>query len=528
MKIALKLALAIAVAALMSQPAAAEWFAHGNYEPDTPYDTAQWMWQDAPGSATNRLYFSVISGYNAAVISFGKPTINPNVGVIHTRTETPTLEIQHGFLGVWVDCNKDGYMGHFESALREYSSALLTDKSLCPETPGPTTSWTAGAHNYNGWVSEYVPIIDASTNFDARAYVDPDAHIWGDFDRPDEHPLERNCPTTSFPRGALQTTGGVLSYLDCRMDILGPSNFVMESIGDPLDLTFSDEDNASTGRLGQVWLWGDPSTDRAAVSAVDCDETPTSVGPVDIRTPAPTLLPASNDPTRISVGGQVNQTHEELAPNDDCDTSNDGGREVMEFGIFSIEDADFNSVNPNRKTEANWNFNVAPAQRGAAPFIAGPSSGRSGIPQDAGTGIGGTHWLSDSIWTKFGPRTVRYDLDSSSVDIAGAYWLSFYAQVGTATTGRNFVAPGSGSGEYGSWACGDHTSGIHEGWNCDVDAWYRNLDGSVPYNIYDLAKPGWLYQFRDVDCYDGAIEDLGVGTQPAYYGEAACPARPTS
>lgn len=519
MELRTKVALSLALTLMFASTATAQWYMHGGYEPDTPYDTRDWIWQDAPGSATDRVYFGVISGYNAAVISFGKPTINPNVGLLRTHVETPTLEVQHGFLGVWVDCNGDGYMGLAESALREYSSALLGNSARCPPHTGPTTSWLPGQYNYNGWVSEYIPIVDAAINFDARTYVDPAARVWGDFDEPDKRPIERNCPTTSFPRGGLSTSGGILNYFDCRMDIYGPANLAFGAIGDPAALSFADEDDGNSGRLGQFWVYGPHDSQNAGVKTVDCSEAPiVSVQTVEIRTPRPQV----GDLSRMSVGGQLNQTNEEWV--DDCNPTNDDGHEFTEFGIFGVEDAEFSSVNPNNKTKANWNFRVAGAQRGGTPFLVGPLSGKAGAPQDAGTGIGGTHWLSDSLWTKFGPRTVRYDLDSGQVGLARAYWLSFYATVGTATK-DSFRLPSGSSGTYGAFACEGHTSGIRQGWNCDVNLWYRNLDGTYPQNapLANLAKPGWKYQMRDVDCYDGRIGAAGVGVGAAYYGEEPCP-----
>ncbi|HET6403327.1 MAG TPA: hypothetical protein VFH78_01665 [Candidatus Thermoplasmatota archaeon] len=512
MKLAGRTLIALALVALLTGSATATWYSFGTFEPDTSYDSEAWMWQEPPQPGQQRVYFNVLTTGFSATPS-GRPAANPNVGLLHMQVETVTLERHAGYLGVWVDCNGDGYIGMAESGAREYSALLLLSESTCPAASGGTSAWTAGAHNYNGWVTEFIPIVMDKPMTDARHYLDPEARVWGDFHRPDEKPYQRSCPTRPFPRGTLETTGGALSYLDCRTDILGIWNDAVDLVGDPLGLRFADPDEGRSGPLGQRWLFGPESTDHAAVRTVDCSDPVTRVGPLWVRTPKPTLGPAATNPTSLTFVGQLNQTSEEWL--DDCDTSNDYGHDF--YNSFEL---DFNSVNPKNKTQANWNFELDVAARGGTPFLV-VGAGTAGIPQDGGLGIGGTRWVSDSTYTKTGPRTVRVDLDNGGAQADRAYWLTFYARVGSATLGRGFDFAATPA-TYGSWHCGSSTSGIHNGWNCDPAVWYINPDGSFHPQKSRLAHPGWTYHARDVDCYDGGIGALGVGAGAAYYGNEPC------
>jgi len=545
MKLPLKTMLLAATAALVSAPASATWYGYGTFEPNTPYDTKEWMFQDPPVSG-QRVYFNVITASQYSTVN-GKPSVNPNVGILHSQVEPAGVERHYAQLGVWLDCNGDGYIGMAETGVREYSATLLLSEEVCPPITGPVTRWTAGAHNYNGWVSELIPLSRGDSNLtDARTYRDDDIRMWGDFHRPDEKPFHRSCALFPQPRGTYHNTGGLMNYFDCRVDIIGIMNDGFAQIGDPLGFTFADEDDARTGPLGRIILGGDEDDANAAVRTRDCAANPavyvhsgdtfnqTPLGPsvpgtLQNRTASvPSFQPSAGDLSSPTLAGQVNRTMEEIGG--DCDTSNDFGHDLYAGTCWiatpCVGETDFNGVNPNNKTEADWNFGFVTGTRGTAPFSAmGPLglSGPAGAPSDGGVGFnGGSFWLSDSIWvSKTGPRSLRVDLDAGGVQIAPAYWLSFYVKLGENTTNRAFSLPG-GEGKYGSWHCGSNTSGIHNGWNCDPAVWYINPDGTFPNNKANLAHVGWDYHLRDVDCYDGRIGELGIGIQPAYYGPEAC------
>ena len=532
MHFAWKTTIAIAVAALMSAPATAEWYAFGNFEPSTTYDQST-MFVDPPNATESRVYFHVVTGTQEPLATFnGDPGGNPNVGLLRTQIEPAAIEYHDAFLGVWKDCNGDGYVGRAESALREYPSVLLTETDACPGvTADPKGPWTPGAHNYNGWVTEFIPIVkDASNAIDRRAYRDGDARVWGDFHRPDEDPFHRSCTLTPFARGTTQDTGGFVNYVDCRVDVLGNFNILVDSFGDPLGLRFSDEDDGHTGTLGRVDIFG-PEDDRHSPATVwDCSGGPAFRSGDELNeTPLGPSVPSSGhnievypvDPApgnldRPTLAGLANHT---IEGTEDCDTSNDFGHDASD-----AFEADFNGVNPKNKTEADWNFGNGGTARGApvGPAAVPGWGGFGGAPNDAGIASGGYHWTSDSVWlSKPGPRTVRVDLANGGVTIAPAYWLSFYAHVSANVTSRFQLPPGAGV--YGSWHCGDNDSGIHHGWNCDPAVWYINPDQTTFHpNKANFAHPGWTYQLRDVDCYDGRIGDSGLSVQPAFYGTEPC------
>ena len=545
MHIAWKTTITIAVAALLSAPATAEWYAYGSFEPDTQYDQGS-MFVDPPNATDARVYFTAMPTSQYGATTNGDPAINPNVALLRTQIEPVGVERHVAHLGVWMDCNGDGYIGMAEGALREYSADLLLDTTVCPAVDGaPLAQWPTGAYNYNGWVSEFIPISRGDSSMtDRRVYRDDDARVWGDFHRPDEKPFHRSCTLWPQARGTYHNTGGLINWVDCRADVIGAANDAFATIGDPLGYRFADEDDARTGALGQHDIGGDESDEHALVRTADCDAAPlvdfhsgdaaneTPLGPSvpaaaqneSFTRPSPSV--STGDPSDFTLAGQLNRTTEEWRS--DCDTSNDFGHDLYTgtcwIVVPCVGETDFNGVNPKNKLEADWNFGFTTVSRGTAPWnTVQPLGyhGPAGVAADVGIGVG-SRWISDSTWaSKTGPRSVRVDLENGGAAIAPAYWLTFYANVGTNTTSRFALPPGGGV--YGSWHCGDETSGIHNGWNCDSSIWYRNPDGTFPSDPNGiLAKVGWSYRLRDVDCFDGRIGDAGVAVEPAYYGAEPC------
>ena len=498
--------LILAVAALLVPTAASTWRAGGTHEPDTSYDTPTWMWQEAPPPGSKRIYFNVMTLTGTA------NGFTPNVALLETQNEPPTVERHFGLLGVWADCNGDGYIGYGEHAIREYPASLLVSESVCPATSGPANTWVSGAHNYNGWVSEFLHIGRTGSQ---RMYPDPQAMVWGDYHRPDEKPFHRSCALQPLPRGTTQTTGGALDYIGCRAEqrgvyILTSFNTAVDLIGDPLGLRFADESDGDSGTLGRIGTFGDDSQEYSPAYVWDCSQPMTPVGPARIGRLDPRL--GNPNPTQWSVAGFFNHTRDGLYP-DNCDWTDDRS------GGFYPED-DFLGVDPKNKTQADWNFRFAAGGRGG-PGASLISGGGAGAANDLGLTWGAhTGWSGDSVFIKQGPRLLRVDLGNPGP--APAYWLTFYANVGSDTLARGFERT-TGEGKYGSWHCGSHTTGIHNGWNCDVNTWYRNLDGSPmpPEGQYKLATPGDPYMFRDVDCYDGS-NALGIATSLPAYGSDAC------
>ncbi|HET6403199.1 MAG TPA: hypothetical protein VFH78_01025 [Candidatus Thermoplasmatota archaeon] len=506
------LLVATAALLLVAPGAASTWRVAGTFEPDTSYDSEDWMWQDAPPKGSQRIYFNGITTSRAVVLGG-----SPNVGLLETRNEAPVWEEQVVLLGVWNDCNGDGYIGMAEHAFREYSAQLLLDQSRCPATTGPAGSWTVGAHNYNGWVSELLFIGRSGTQ---RIYQDPDVRVWGDYERPDRAPVLGQCPLQPHPRGTYQSTGGMMNFVGCRLDQKGIEwmrswNQAMDEIGDPFGWSFDNEYDARSGSLGRIGTFGGEDTAYSPAYVWDCEAAPTQVGPVRVNAIDPRL--GSAPPSQWTLPAFYNHTYEGIHPLDNCDTSNDRS------GGFYVLEADYNAVNPRNKTEADWNFKFAAAGRGGPPLgtVLGP--GGAGAPADGGIGWFGssfsTVWGPDNVYgSKLGPNMIRANLEEAG--LAPAYWVTFYAFLGEKTFERKLETPGS-TGIYGSWHCGSHTTGIRNGWNCDADMWYRNADGSPYPPELPYVRPGQLYHLRDVDCYDGSTS-VGLAAGLPAYGPDPC------
>ena len=552
----------ILVAALLLVPAvSANWSSAGSYEPSTNYDTASYMFQDAPQTPGKRVYFNAFATTSTPA---GGVRVNPNVAALQSRIEPPGAEFMAATLGVWTDCNKDGYVGMAEGALREYDAALLNDATVCPPSTGPRDAWD-GNHNYNGVVTELIPIMRAENENDLRRYVDPTAAVWGDFHRPDEKPFTPTCALAPQPRGTYQSSGGVINYVDCRAAVLETMNDGFDLVGDPLGLRFGDEDDARSGTIGQFETFGSEDSSRSAVNVWDCSADAFRSGDVindtapgiydglpeeaqefrdvghDILIYSPSTQPIGNteDPT---IPGTVNHSVEGLpvslegvgdgTSDSDCDTSDDRGEDF--YGnryTFYVGEEDFSGVDPKNKRQANWNLAPVGVNRRPGDICVedvetcAPNTGTlvdSGPAGHAGDGgvnpviVAGPRWESSSIQvSKPGPSLVR------GADIAPAYWLTFYAKVGNNLTDVLTLPPSGGV--YGAPHCGLNTSGIFNGWNCDPNAWYINPDGSpMPDAQSLLARVGDRYDLRDVDCYDGST-NLGVAVGAPFYGSAPCP-----
>ncbi|HUR68218.1 MAG TPA: hypothetical protein VM370_03160, partial [Candidatus Thermoplasmatota archaeon] len=274
----------MALAGLLAVPtgAAFNWAILGTHEPDNTDDTSEFMWQDAPGSAQKRVYFAVVTTTGGESL---------NVAALGTNQEAPTEEFSYAFLGRWVDCNGDGYVGNAETAMWEYDSALLLDTSVCPPTTGNIQKWN-GQPNYNGLVSEFIPIGggNVGTDHDTRVYRDGDAAVWGDFGRATDPSTAGGgtCALTPLPRGTLASTGGIINYAGCLPRFTTRWNNVMRDgqkvLGNPLPAAdptntlgtwFEDEGDARVGNNAlDTETFGDEDSSNSAAYVFDCSATP--------------------------------------------------------------------------------------------------------------------------------------------------------------------------------------------------------------------------------------------------------------
>lgn len=537
-----------AIALLLLLPASsATWYSHGSYEPDTAMDAESGFgWDDPPAPGVrNRIYFNAFTTQTGV-------WQNPNVGAAQTRMETVGSEYQEAILGVWVDCDQDGYVGKAETLVREYPAVLLLDTSVCPPTNGPSGTWN-GQHNYNGWVTELIPIAreftpSFRTNVaDARVYRDISARVWGDAGAPDDD-LGPTCAFDALPPGSARTTGRILDHADCYLALMIETTSAREYHGlsdAPLGLA-EENSGMSTGLRtsdGKRWAGEAHPLERETLG----DENGQSMVKVfDCNGWNPTWItrhepPGSDldhlylegidvDVDSVNEGGSLAATllYYTRVPAQDTndgstpcgDTEYDNYQET--YGIVEDSTYDFyGSV----KDGANWNFRWHAQSRGSgAAFPIGP--GRAGTSSDLGieplsNACREAHcipsrWYADLATARKLPSIARADLASGTAELAHAVYRTFYAYVGSGVLSRGLATPG-GLGVYGSTACGSFTSGIHGGWQCDSDQWRETY---FEYG-FESARVGDTFQFRDVDCYDGG-NFIGVHLGVAAYGNAPC------
>ena len=104
---------AVAFAIAMLAPSvAASWRGYGSLEPDTRLDALGGFMYTGTPTGANQVYFNAIN-----TIDFAPA---PNSALLGSRLAPLTASGFTAVLGVWRDCNGDGYMGMADGALREY------------------------------------------------------------------------------------------------------------------------------------------------------------------------------------------------------------------------------------------------------------------------------------------------------------------------------------------------------------------------------------------------------------------------
>lgn len=163
--------------ALLASDASATWKAFGTAEPDSTYDSSDFMWYEPPAPGERKVYFNAFQ-------TLGYVLVNPNVGALGTRILAEPHQGDRAMLGVWQDCNGDGYVGMAETALQDYRAELLPadGQARCPPRLGEPT------HNDGVWVTELIPIgpdyDGKGRTWNPRVYYDDFAQVWGDRGRP--------------------------------------------------------------------------------------------------------------------------------------------------------------------------------------------------------------------------------------------------------------------------------------------------------------------------------------------------------
>lgn len=526
--------LAIVFAAMLASPMAlATWSSVGQVEPSTAADRNDgFMFGEAPAAHEKKnVYFNAF--FRSVDPGLGSIGVNPNVGALDTHIDATGNRMALALLGVWVDCNQDGYIGMAETAVQEYRSELLLDSSLCPPMGG--TGSEKLTHNDGTWVTELLfignprqAIPDAEpacvAGTDGRVIRDCGSRVWGDSGLPGDDGETRGgatCPISPFPRGTMQSTGGLLQYGDCQLG-LGDNWNELVLTADPSNsqgLALDDENEwRQDGHVTNHETFGDEDSSNSMATVFDCnnavvDETGPGDNRVRVYMPAPQLTNPDG-----SIAGTVNWTMEsapvEAGRNSpDCNADNDRGGDLYET---LLNEGDHEGQTPADKRQAQWDFNFVPMARGGAPGIALGAT----KPQQAAQNLGisavqifGTIWTCNCVTTgTLTPVPARTNLvvdpDAPSADPqAGAAprYFTFYAHIDPSVIATSaLVVPNPGA-TYGAAWCQGATSGVIKGFNCDANLWNMNGDGSAPKDRALKAFPGLVYQLRDIDCYDSSV-----------------------
>ncbi|MEA3202043.1 MAG: hypothetical protein QOE90_3471 [Thermoplasmata archaeon] len=320
----------VALCAVLCLPAGlAGWGSYGGAEPDTKFDRDQGlMWTSGPDTATDHVYFNgFVNEGSGGAVAINSPTLGSRI-----------LGVGEGayraILGVWADCNHDGFIGMGDGALIEYraevsgAANLPVDPAICPDLPDSAAN-AGKIHNHGGWITELIPIgSETPTGANARAAAnvsnyrllfDPDLKIWADKESKPETPATPFVPNDHCSSAVLTPatdgdkashTGGVIQQVVCDESRQGPT---------PNDLY----DNAYGGAPSVVGMLPRPSTlyqdggpldkpypgteqackgDPASPPKEPCDSNAFVYGETDCGGNAQTTREHVEDPTGGNVG----------------------------------------------------------------------------------------------------------------------------------------------------------------------------------------------------------------------------------
>lgn len=528
----------------------------GSAEPNTPQDRdGGYMFARAPAQGAEAIYFDVFP-------TAGDLTLDPNVAALGTRLLTPGPAQFRALLGVWADCNRDGYIGSAEGALQDYPATFVVDKVACP---------AGGWHNDGQWVSELfmIGMVDPC-EFQDAAYRDahcpgtpaffrdtrvlyaPRARVWGDVGMPGE--ASTHCPLLPLPRGATSRAGALLGAIDCHDGGLARAALASDAPGAlalldaPMPVTpLGDPQTGDAGLLQRgsndpaftlwdcsqpraMWL-ADPTGGAITGLSISDPTGGTLTGPqvlpiVGTRTifpdddgnpatpgrlrPVPTdaqgdlawtprLAPSLDDPQ-----GSYWDAAELAAdgPNGDCDptTANALGQRDVAGAI----EGDEAPGTPNQKARNDMTFTFYDGYRGLDSHV-DPTLHTENFPSDLGL-VYTRNQYGGPLWSSADTPIARPPLVRGDLSPEGPAWFTFYADFDVA----GFSIPSAGA-TYGVEACSSIGAGVPEehGWRCDPEQWWRDVGGADDMPRYSDgyargAYVGDAFILRDVDCYDDA------------------------
>ena len=532
--------------------ASADWSGRGFYEPDTARDKqGNFMWLDpytAPGNGLGRVYFSIYTsqyGYVAGTIG------NPNLATTGTAIMAYPTDF-HAILGIWKDCNGDGYIGMApEGVIADYRSELLSDTTICPpQNVNPFLPGFTPVHNDGRWVRELLVIgpdvmtaggEDTTTpNDNPWNIVDEDARIWMDFDQPEDRTY-RTCISLPYSKDNLESTGGFLRFADCHTGwaIAETATEVGKTTGMD-ELRFDDAPEDRPDQSGSILNQDNPygrESDDTMVNAWDCSQPPNSqtvsdptggqLEPVfgeDETTVNVTRAPAASPGVNPdgSPAGTINETEETTGPVGDCNRDDSGSNGYV---VHDRVDTDQEASPVARRGSDFW-FEYSEGASACTPSIAGVQvcNPQFDNPQALGLHGANSQQFGNSWYGLPGFVTSRNPYVSrDTLEPWGAMYATGYAYVNPSAVPAGALK--GGLGVYGSPHCNGLVA-LDEWWECNPDNWYVDSEGNSIQRNFQV-KVGAEYNLLDIDCYDhDLVKGDGIDGALSLVGSVACQ-RPT-
>jgi hypothetical protein len=558
----------ITIIVLTAMPlGAAGWGVKGIAEPQSHFDSVSgWMFlapDTDPNQAVAKVYFAGFATQCAETC----PGLSPNLATLGSRVQTADVNFR-AVLGVWKDCNNDGYVGLGDEGLLEYRATILDatfgDK-ICPAQPLPKTippGWMP-VHNDGQWVHELIPInwldkLSVTGDHNPFNIDDNNARVWADYGLPGDA-YSPSCPLIPVEHGTYESTGGMLHEYDCREGYQVTDTIDKEATGPLAPLSFGDaprDQGASHSLLNQQNPWGQQG-DASDAQAWDCSKpqlasetagNPDGQGWTWVNVSQPKMPPSVS--TGGSVAGTLNATGSGF---DQCNRNTFNNGDSPQGLIYRSSDdhvheggalanapyvEEYNVASTPTKVQADDNLVPTEVSRPAAPTatLTGPSG------PSAGDGFGVEEVEQDGIWAATTQWTNPFVLQKYSLQTAPVPH-TYYAYVSpTAITAFGLQLPkGSLTGTYGAEACGTIVGyNPATNWQCDPTQWYINslgqnidptntrlgkdpnappgtdcvVNGDTHGCIHYGARVGWAYNLLDVQCNDQSIDALrgaGVG-----------------
>jgi hypothetical protein len=544
----------ILLAALLAAPTvAATWYAKGTSEPDTDLDWNDGWLPKNPDTtptlatgigATRPIYFNAFPGAYVGYVAGVATLVNPNVAApagVPVRTAHQTYPwTVYAMLGVWKDCNNDGYVGVGEQGVWEYPAQLLTattGDSICKV--GSISKYTSGAssgqvvknfpfpHNDGKWIREFIPIgwdegavsspgTPGTVDYNPVNINDSGSRVWGDWNKPGAPP-GGTCYVRPQPRGTFHSFGGVTDYADCfasgRIESTLAASPAYDSWLTVRPIGWGEQDD---GSQAYVWDCGSPVGPNAKASTLD------------LQLHAPRSAPGTGSG---SLAGTANETGSGLTTgctsHYDPDETNPGAAAAgapysTEGDVINTPQARNQPDNELVYSESARPNTPAPAFRAVDPYMS-VDPFMLGLTQSV-TLVG---YAPDGIWAgtsvTAASRNPYFTRNAGNFEPQPVSYSSYYAHVSaSAISAYSLVTPKGMSGVYGREACpvigaGAGTSANF--WKCDPANWWKDVNGadvnpelSVPVSGQPKFKYGSFvgdpYELRDIDCYDSGADPL--------------------